>query len=160
MAEAIVSVSLELLDSILLPTAGFIGEQVRLVGDVDEEVDKLKNNLQAIQAVLLDADQKQMKNRAVRVWLNRLKDACYDVEDVLDEWNTEIMKLKIEGGYVHNALAPEKKVCCFFPSPCFGFKEVVLRHDIAVRITEINKKLDAIAKEKGDYNLNVISANE
>ncbi|XP_031250358.1 putative disease resistance protein RGA3 [Pistacia vera] len=160
MAEAVVSVSLELLDSILLPTAGFIGEQVRLVGDVDEEVDKLKNNLQAIQAVLLDANQKQMNNRAVRVWLNRLKDACYDVEDVLDEWNTEIMKLKIEGGYVHNAFAPKKKVCCLFPSPCFGFKEVVLRHNIAVRITEINKKLDAIAKEKGDYNLNVIPTNE
>ncbi|XP_031277836.1 putative disease resistance protein RGA4 [Pistacia vera] len=109
MAEAIVSVALELLDSILLPTAGFIGEHVRLVGDVEEEVDKLKNNLEAIQAVLLDADQKQMKNRAVRVWLNRLKDACYDVEDVLDEWKTEIIKLKIEGGYVHNALAPKKK---------------------------------------------------
>ncbi|XP_031276699.1 disease resistance protein RGA2-like [Pistacia vera] len=160
MAEAIVSVSLELLDSILLPTASFIAKQVRLVGDVDEEVEKLKNNLQAIQAVLLDADQKQMKNKAVRVWLNRLKDACYDVEDVLDEWNTEIMKLKIEGGYAHNALAPKKKVCCFFPSPCFGSKEVVLRRDIAVKITEINKELDAIDKEKDRYNLNVLPANE
>ncbi|XP_031247373.1 putative disease resistance protein RGA3 [Pistacia vera] len=70
------------------------------------------------------------------------------------------MKLKIEGGYDHNASAPKQKVLCFFPSPCFGFKEVVLRHDIAVKITEINIKLDAIAKEKGDYNLNVIPANE
>ncbi|XP_031277691.1 putative disease resistance protein RGA3 [Pistacia vera] len=161
MAEAIVSFALEQLASILSQQiSGFIGKQVSLVGDIEEEVDKLNHNLQAIQAVLLDADQKQMKNRAVRVWLNQLKEACYDVEDVLDEWNTEIMKLKIEGGYVHNALAPKKKVCCFFPSPCFGFKEVVLRRDIAVRITEINRKLDAIAKEKGDYNLNVIPANE
>ncbi|XP_031277692.1 putative disease resistance protein RGA3 [Pistacia vera] len=161
MAEAIVSFALEQLASILSQQiSGFIGEQVRLVGDIEEEVDKLTHNLQAIQAVLLDADQKQMKNRAVRVWLNRLKEACYDVEDVLDEWNTEIMKLKIEGGYGHNVLAPKKKVCCFFPSPCFGFKEVVLRRDIAVRITEINRKLDTIAKEKGDYNLNVIPTNE
>ncbi|XP_031282264.1 putative disease resistance protein RGA3 [Pistacia vera] len=101
-----------------------------------------------------------MKNEAVRVWLDRLKDVCYEVEDVLDEWNTAILKLRIEGGHDPNALAPKKKVCCFFPSHCFGFKEVVLRRDIAVKITDINKKLDAIAKEKNDYNLSEIQAIE
>ncbi|XP_044496623.1 putative disease resistance protein RGA3 [Mangifera indica] len=161
MAEAIVSFVLKQLGSILSEQAsGFIKKQVTLVGDVEEEVDKLTRHLRAIQAVLFDAEQKQMKEEAVRVWLHRLKDACYDVEDVLDEWNTAILKLRIEGGHDHNALAPKKKVCCFFPSPCLGFKEVVLRRDIAVKITDINKKLDVIAKEKSDYNLNVIMATE
>ncbi|XP_044496636.1 putative disease resistance protein RGA3 isoform X1 [Mangifera indica] len=161
MAEAIVSFALEQLGSILSEqTSGFIRKQVSLVGDVDEEVEKLTHNLEAIQAVLFDAEQKQMKDAAVRLWLHRLKDVCYEVEDVLDEWNTAILKLQIEGGQDHNALAPKKKVCCFFPSPCFGFKEVVLRHDIAVKITDINKKLDIIAKQKSDYSLNVKLANE
>ncbi|XP_044496549.1 putative disease resistance protein RGA1 [Mangifera indica] len=161
MAEAIVSFALKQLGSILSEQAsGYIRKQVSLVGDVDEEVDKLTNNLRAIQAVLFDAEQKQMKEEAVRVWLHRLKDVCYEVEDVLDEWNTAILKLQIERGQDHNALGPKKKVSCFFPSPCFGFKEVVLRRDIAVKITDINKKLDVIAKEKSDYNLNVIMAIE
>ncbi|XP_044496007.1 putative disease resistance protein RGA3 [Mangifera indica] len=161
MAEAIVSFVLKQLGSILSEQAsGFIKKQVSLVGDVEEEVDKLTHHLRAIQAVLFDAEQKQMKEEAVRVWLHRLKDVCYDMEDVLDEWHTAILKLRIEGGHDHNALAPKKKVCCFFPSPCFGFKEVLLRCDIAVKITDINKKLDAIAKEKNYYNLNVILAIE
>ncbi|XP_044480563.1 putative disease resistance protein RGA3 [Mangifera indica] len=161
MAEAIVSFVLKQLGSVPSEQAsGYITKQVSLVGDVDEEVEKLTHNLEAIQAVLFDAEQKQMKTAAVRLWLHRLKDVCYDVEDVLDEWNTAILKLRIEGGHDHNAIAPKKKVCCFFPFRCFGFKEVVLRRDIAIRITDINKKLDPIAKEKNDYNLNVIKAIE
>ncbi|XP_044480555.1 putative disease resistance protein RGA4 [Mangifera indica] len=161
MAEATVSFALEQLGSILFrKTSGFIIKLVCLVGDVEKEVDKLTHNLRAIQAVLVDAEQKQMKEEAVRVWLYRLKDVCYEVDDVLDEWNTAILKLRIEAGHDHNALVPKKKVCCFFLSPWFGLKKVVLRRNIAVKITDINKKLDVIAKEKSDYNLNVILANE
>ncbi|XP_031276889.1 putative disease resistance protein RGA3 [Pistacia vera] len=161
MAEAIVSFALEQLGSILSQqTSSFIGKHVSLVGDVEEEVDKLTRNLRAIEAVLFDAETKQMKEAAVRLWLDHLKDVCYEVEDVLDEWNTAILKLRIERGHDHNALAPKKKVCCFIPSPCFGFKEVVLRRDIAVKIKNTNKKLDVIVKEKNDYHLNVILAIE
>ncbi|XP_044496546.1 putative disease resistance protein RGA3 [Mangifera indica] len=98
MAEAIVSLVLKQLGSVLSEQAsGCIGKQVSLVWDVDEEVEKLTHNLEAIQAVLFDAEQKQIKNAAVRLWLHRLKDVCYDVDDVLDEWNTAILKLRIEG---------------------------------------------------------------
>ncbi|XP_031269772.1 putative disease resistance protein RGA1 [Pistacia vera] len=158
MAEAIVSFALDQLASILSQQ---IGKQVNLVGDVDEQVDKLTHSLRAIRAVLFEEEQKQMKDEAVRVWLDRLKDVCYDVEDVLDEWNTAIIKLQFEGGHdSHNALAPQKKVRSFFPFPCFGFKEVVLRCDIATKINEINEKLDAVATQKDMYSLNKIQVVE
>ncbi|KAF2307991.1 hypothetical protein GH714_034136 [Hevea brasiliensis] len=39
-----------------------------------------------IKAVLLDAEEKQVTNNDVRVWLIKLKDVLYDAEDVLDEF--------------------------------------------------------------------------
>ncbi|XP_044497255.1 putative disease resistance protein RGA4 [Mangifera indica] len=149
MADAIVNLALEQLVQI---TAKKITEGVRLVGNVENEVEKLRSNLEAIQAVLLDAEERQMKgDRAVRRWLDQLKDTSYDMEDVLDEWNTEIMKLQVEGD-LKDAPAPKQKVPSFFLCSCFGIKQVVLRRDIAQKIKELNKKLDIIAKEKDTYN--------
>ena len=59
---------------------------------VKKQVDKLKSNLDDIQYVLEDADRKQVKEKAVKGWLDKLKDVCYDMDDVLDEWSTEILR--------------------------------------------------------------------
>ncbi|XP_031263375.1 putative disease resistance protein RGA3 [Pistacia vera] len=158
MAEAIISAVLEQLISI---TAGGIQEgiqEVRLVVGVDEEVKKLRSNLEDIEAVLVDAEERQVKEKTVTLWLDRLKHASYDIEDVLDEWNYAMLKQQIEG--VEYAAVPKKKVCFFFPSSCFSFKQVslrqvVLRHDIAMKIKEVNENLDVIAKQKDRYKFNV-----
>ncbi|XP_044497211.1 putative disease resistance protein RGA4 [Mangifera indica] len=150
MADAIVNLALE---QLLQITTQNIGEEVRLVGNVENEVEKLRSNLEAIQTVLLDAEERQMKgDRAVRRWLDKLKDISYDIEDVLDEWNTEIMRLQVEGD-LDDAPAPKQKVPSFFPCSCFGIKQVVLRRDIAQKIKELNEKLDIIAEEKNKYSL-------
>ena len=93
-AEAIVSAVTEQLTSII---GREIQQEVRLVVGVDKEVKKLTSNFQAIQAVLVDAEQRQVKETTVRVWLDKLKSVSYDVDDVLDEWNSAILKLQIEG---------------------------------------------------------------
>ncbi|XP_044496571.1 putative disease resistance protein RGA3 [Mangifera indica] len=129
-----------------------IKEEVRLVGNVKKEVKQLQSNLEAIQAVLPDAEERQMKgDRAVRRWLDQLKDTSYDMEDVLDEWNTEITKLQVEGD-LEDAPAPMLKVLSLFLCSCFGIKQVVLRRDIAQKIKELNEKLDIIARERDAYN--------
>ncbi|KAH9750910.1 hypothetical protein KPL71_014068 [Citrus sinensis] len=50
-------------------------------------------------------------------------------------------------------LAPQrkKKVCSCFPATCFGFKQIFIRHDIAVKIQEINEELDDIAIQKDKF---------
>ncbi|KAH9751750.1 hypothetical protein KPL71_014418 [Citrus sinensis] len=79
------------------------------------------------------------------------------MEDVLEEWPTARLKLQIEGVDDDNALAlaPHKKtVCSFFRavSNCFRtFKQLSLRHDIAVKIREINEKLDDVASQKDRF---------
>ncbi|KAH9689100.1 hypothetical protein KPL70_015354 [Citrus sinensis] len=126
-------------------------EQVKLVMGVGKEVKKLNSNLRAIQAVLHDAENRQVKEETVRLWLDQLRDACYDIEDVLGEWNT------------NDALDPNKKVCSFFPTTsCFACEPIVLRRDIDLKIKEINETLDDIAKQKDMFGfaVNVIKSNE
>ncbi|KAK3219900.1 hypothetical protein Dsin_013870 [Dipteronia sinensis] len=135
MAGAIVSDVLEQLISII---AMETNQQVRLVVGVKKEIKKLTSNFQAIQAVLLDAERRGLKEMAARDWLDKLKSASYDMDDVLDEWNTAILK---------------KKVCLFLPSPGFCFKQVGLRRDIALKIKRINKNIDSIAREKDMFNI-------
>ncbi|XP_024039286.1 disease resistance protein RGA2-like [Citrus clementina] len=156
MAHALVSSLLDQLNSIAQ-------EKWRLLTGVEQEVGKLTTNLQAIQAVLEDAEQRQMKQgRAVTLWLDQLRDASYDMEDVLEEWITETRKLQLdEGGDDDddddndNAFVTLlTKVCSFFPAAknCFGgFKQLSLRHDIAVKIREISEKLDDIATRKDRF---------
>ncbi|KAK9214048.1 hypothetical protein WN944_006034 [Citrus x changshan-huyou] len=45
----------------------------------------------------------------------------------------------------------KKKVCSCFPATCFGFKQIFIRHDIAVKIQEINEELDDIAIQKDKF---------
>ncbi|KAH9751758.1 hypothetical protein KPL71_014425 [Citrus sinensis] len=153
MAHAIVSSLLDQLKSIAQDQ---VKEKWRLVTGVEQEVGKLTTNLQVIQAVLEDAEQRQMKqDKAVTLWLDQLRDASYDMEDVLEEWITETRKLQLdEGGDDDDALAlapPKKKVCSFFRAASNylgGFKQLILRDDVAVKISEISEKLDGIATRK------------
>ncbi|CAK9140020.1 unnamed protein product [Ilex paraguariensis] len=56
-----------------------------------DEIQKLKSTFTAIQAVLQDAEAKQTKSKALQDWLSKLKDAAYDVDDILDEFETEAL---------------------------------------------------------------------
>ncbi|CAB4267260.1 unnamed protein product [Prunus armeniaca] len=93
MAEALVSVLLEQLASITLQQ---IEEEVRLVVGVDQEVENLIGHLQAVQGVLQDAEERQVKEANVKNWLYNLKDVSYQINDVLDEWHTAILKHHME----------------------------------------------------------------
>ncbi|KAI3417737.1 uncharacterized protein J3R85_014186 [Psidium guajava] len=49
-------------------------EEIQLVCGVKDDREKLKNTLKMIQDVLADAEQRQIKEAAVRRWLSELKD--------------------------------------------------------------------------------------
>ncbi|OMP10391.1 putative disease resistance protein RGA4-like protein [Corchorus olitorius] len=72
-----------------------IGRGVTLVVDVRKEAQKLKTTLHTIKAVVVDAERRQVKEEAVNLWLEELKSTSYDMDDLLDEWNTCILKSQI-----------------------------------------------------------------
>ncbi|KAH7547525.1 putative disease resistance protein RGA3 [Ziziphus jujuba] len=160
MAEYLVSSILEQLGSI---TRGWLEEKVKLIKGVEETVEKLQSNLQGIRAVLEDAEKKQLNDASVRDWLEKLKEVSFDMDDVLDEWVASILKSEIdpaERGKNDDVLYSKNEVCFSMPS-CFCFpriKRLSLRHNIAVKIKELNDRLDLIANEKDRYSFNSVDA--
>uniref|UniRef100_A0A2N9GQ19 Rx N-terminal domain-containing protein n=1 Tax=Fagus sylvatica TaxID=28930 RepID=A0A2N9GQ19_FAGSY len=153
MAEGIVT---DLMKQLVSITARQAEQEIRLVVGIDEEVQKLESNLQTVKAVLSDAEKRQVTDETVKLWLEKLKDTCYEMDDVVDEWNTAMIKSEIQKEEENAEDAPVvmKKVCSFFPSTSCRFRQVdklVLRHDIAYKIKELNGKLDEIVREKGLY---------
>ncbi|XP_031263635.1 putative disease resistance protein RGA3 [Pistacia vera] len=147
MAEALVSFILEQLASIARQQ---IEQQWTLVVGVDDNVCKLTSNFQSIMAVLEDAESRQFKDRAVRDWLDKLKEASYDLDDVLDEWNTSIGKIQLKE--VRNASKPMiTKVCSLIPCYSFCFRKVILPCAIARKIKSLNKTIDVIVTEKNRF---------
>ena len=124
---------------------------------VAKEIEMLKSNLVAIRAVLTDAERKHMQG-TIKLWLAKLKGISYDIDDVLDEWSTAILRLQIEGDDCASKL--KRKVRSFILSACFCSRDVCFRHDIATKIIKLNERLDIIAKEKDRYNLSFKAMNK
>ncbi|XVF79435.1 hypothetical protein PTKIN_Ptkin14bG0223000 [Pterospermum kingtungense] len=151
MAESVISIVMEQLASITIDQAA---QAFKLVSEVDEEVGNLTSNLQAIKAVLEDAEERQVKDEAVKHWLDKLKDVSYDIDDVLDEWNTAILKRQIEQEATRDVDVPLHNKVRFFStlSSWFSVRKVVLRREIALKIEKLNRRLAVIANERSRYN--------
>ncbi|RHN66164.1 putative P-loop containing nucleoside triphosphate hydrolase, leucine-rich repeat domain, L [Medicago truncatula] len=57
---------------------------------------QLQATLLVLQAVLDDAEEKQINNRAVKQWLDDLKDALFDAEDLLNQISYDSLRCKVE----------------------------------------------------------------
>ncbi|XP_050285819.1 putative disease resistance protein RGA3 [Quercus robur] len=154
MAGVLVSALLEQLASIAV---GEAEQEIKLVVGVDQEVRKLEDNLRMIQAVLEDAEKRQMTEAAVKLWLGKLKNTFYLMDDVLDEWNTELIKARIqeeekEEENAENFHARKKTKVSFsmIPSPSSWLRPVhklSMRDSFAHEIKDLSGKLDELFKE-------------
>ncbi|XP_048127771.1 putative disease resistance protein RGA3 [Rhodamnia argentea] len=121
-------------------------EEIQLVCGVKDDREKLKNTLEMIQEVLADAEQKQTKNEAVRRWLSKLKDFCYDAEDVLDEFEAVALWRRARSTE-RSTLRRKVRYLSSGPSnSIFQFKT-------AHKMKELRKRLDGINEEKTQFNL-------
>ncbi|KAL6297254.1 hypothetical protein ACE6H2_005396 [Prunus campanulata] len=154
MADALISMLLERLAS---TTYEYIEGELKHVLNVKEDVEKFTATVEVIQAVLEDAEQRQVTEASVKIWLDKLKDISYQMVDVLDEWNTDILKQQVEKQEREgdpNALVTKKKVRFSSFSRCFCFgkvSRVILRLDIALKIKDLNDKLTEIYEERKKY---------
>ncbi|KAL4291333.1 hypothetical protein GQ457_14G006700 [Hibiscus cannabinus] len=145
MAEALVSGVFERLTSISLQVAE---NGVRLVVGINEDVEKIGSTLRTIRAVLADAEKRQVKEHAVKLWLHNLQNVAYDIEDVLDGWSTAILRSQMEES--RTSSSSTFSVSCLAPSGN-SIPRLVRRRNVAVKIKELNERLQVIAKEKDDF---------
>ncbi|KAK9938398.1 hypothetical protein M0R45_015140 [Rubus argutus] len=68
----------------------------RLKGVNTKVLEKWTTTLTAIDAVLNDAEEKQLTDKGVKLWLDDLRDLAYDVEDLLDIFATKMLQRRIE----------------------------------------------------------------
>ncbi|KAL4601267.1 hypothetical protein ACB092_11G259400 [Castanea dentata] len=70
-------------------------QEVALIWGVNDEINKLKETVSTISAVILDAEAKQHGSEVIKLWLKRLKDAMCDADDLLDEISTEALRREV-----------------------------------------------------------------
>ncbi|XP_034701515.1 putative disease resistance RPP13-like protein 1 [Vitis riparia] len=100
---------------------------------------KLRIKLLAVQVVLDDAEAKQLTKSAVKDWLDTLKDAVYDAEDLLDDITTEALRCKMESD-AQTSATQVRDITSASLNP-FG-------EGIESRVEEITDKLEYLAQEK------------
>ncbi|KAI6693465.1 hypothetical protein NL676_021175 [Syzygium grande] len=124
----------------ILKLAGSITlSEIQLVRGARDELDSLKDTIETIRAVLLDAEKQQWHNNQVKLWLARLKDVLYDVQDLLDDVATEDLRRKVTPG---NKMS--KAVRVFFSKS----NQPAHRRKVAKEIQELRKRLDRIKKDR------------
>ncbi|XVE78893.1 hypothetical protein DITRI_Ditri14bG0014900 [Diplodiscus trichospermus] len=104
---------------------------------------KLEATLLSVNAVLDDAEGKQIVNQNVKKWLNELKDAVYDAEDLLDELATEARRSKQEARFQTSST----KVWNFW-SPLNPFQK-----RIESKLLEILERVEYLERQKGILSL-------
>ena len=86
-------------------------QQINLAyGDVETELENIKNTVFTIQAVLLDAEKQVSHNNEVKDWLNKLRDVLLDADDVLDDLSTEDSRYRMMTG---NKMTKEVRIFFF-----------------------------------------------
>ncbi|KAM7259667.1 hypothetical protein ACFE04_015408 [Oxalis oulophora] len=127
-------------------------DEISSAWDVKTDLQKLKATLLTIQAVLLDAEEQQAHSRVLRDCLYKLKNVCYDIEDVLDLFEVETLTKQVIAE--HGSF--QTKVHCLFSSS----NTLVVTFKLAHQIKNIQKNLDEIALEKSQFNLREIAGNQ
>lgn len=61
-----------------------IGEQVMMMCGFKEDLEDVKDMLESMAAVLKDAERRSVTEESVLLWLKRLKNAAYDISDMLN----------------------------------------------------------------------------
>ena len=148
-------------------------QELLLIVRVDDELQDLQYNFKMVEAMLNKFEERRLRDDAVKLWYDKLEDAYYMMDDVLDTWKTAKIKLQIqkeeEGDKAAHSNAPAplekkmKKVWSFFPSPSCCFRQidnVSVRHEVGHKIKKLNETLAHILKVKHEFGIDLNSQPE
>ena len=110
---------------------------------VEDELEKIKNTVSTIHAVLKDAVEQQSHNHQGKDWLEKLNDAVYDADDLLSEFSTEATRRSMVRG---DKVVKEVRTCFSCSNP------LAFRYKMSRKIKAMRQKLNAIAEDKNKFN--------
>ncbi|PQM38878.1 putative disease resistance protein [Prunus yedoensis var. nudiflora] len=138
MAEAVVSLVLESIRDFAIQEALFSS-------GVSRQVEAAQTELQLIQGFLKDSDARQGQDETVRIWVAKIRDASYDLEDVIQTYGLKVDSKKQETGLTNVF----KRIACIF-------KEGVDVHRIGKEIENITTRISDMRSNLQKYNIKEI----
>ncbi|AES87142.1 putative P-loop containing nucleoside triphosphate hydrolase, leucine-rich repeat domain, L [Medicago truncatula] len=123
---------------------GKLGSVVVESWNMRDDLQKLVENMSEIKAVVLDAEEQQgANNHQVQLWLEKLKDALDDADDLLDDFNTEDLRRQVMTNH-----KKAKKVRIFFSSS----NQLLFSYKMVQKIKELSKRIEALNFDKRVFN--------
>ncbi|XP_056161666.1 putative disease resistance protein RGA1 [Syzygium oleosum] len=132
MAEAaIVSIVGKIITNLVTQSLDKVGK----LWGVKHELEVLGDTVSTLRAVLDDAEKQSHQSGQIQVWLEKLKEAFYDAQDVLEEFNIEATRRELRG---HNTMIKEVKA--FFSSS----NQLAFKLKMSYKIRAARERIEAI----------------
>ncbi|TYJ12456.1 hypothetical protein E1A91_A11G351800v1 [Gossypium mustelinum] len=152
--EAALSGFLDLLVGKSLDSAlNFVADHNQL----HQQLKQWQSILPDIQAVLDDAEEKQIKNMGVKKWLEDLQDLAYDVDDILDEFAYEEFRFNLQDTQAQARPSKIRKfildriIRSIFPPTSFQFKNSMI-----TKVKDITDRLNSLTTRRSSLGLSEI----
>lgn len=107
-----------------------IRQEGQLLTGIEEEIDWIKNEFQAMVGFLKDVDSRQGRDENVRAWTGEVRSLVYDAEDVIDKFLTRRSML---GWNV--------------------IKQIRIRHQVVSRIRRIRNMVVEVKERRKRYGI-------
>ncbi|XP_058089102.1 disease resistance protein RPM1-like [Magnolia sinica] len=134
MAESVAGFLLEKLSALLT-------QEASLLWGVRTEVKEINLELENMRAFLRDADRRKDSNEGLRTWVGQVRDATYEVEDIIDE-------------FVYRMDRPQRGGFRGFPLNTITLlRNTRYRHRFATELQDLKRRIAAISMRKDQYNL-------
>ncbi|KAM1413386.1 hypothetical protein ACFXTO_025990 [Malus domestica] len=136
MAEAVVS--------FVAVRLGYFIQEAKFLYGVGDIVDRAQTELQFMRSFLKNADKRQEHDETLRIWIAKIVDAAYDLEDVVEAYTLKAV-LKRRGGITITL----KRFSCIL-------KEGVDLHKIGTEIENITTRISNLRSSLETFNLREI----
>ncbi|XP_057957438.1 putative disease resistance protein RGA3 [Malania oleifera] len=138
-------------EEVLKKVGSLASEEIKLAWGFKGELKNLEGSLKMIQAVLHDAQKRQVREETVQIWLKDLEEIAYDAEDVLTEFSYEMLRRQVE---IQNQVMEKVRYFCSFFSP------IVFRIKMAHKVRNVNISLEKSKNDANSFGLILMSSKD
>ncbi|KAF8038131.1 hypothetical protein BT93_B0864 [Corymbia citriodora subsp. variegata] len=135
MAEAVISIGGSILANLITQAL----EKVGNLACVERELQELGSTVSMLHAVLDHAEQQYHQSPEIKDWVGKLKEAFYEAQDMLEEFNIEVMRRELRG---NNKMI--KEVRTFFSSS----NQLAFALKMCRKVTALRKRMQVLEAEK------------
>ncbi|KAL6326905.1 hypothetical protein AAG906_012181 [Vitis piasezkii] len=115
---------------------------------VESTLEDWRKTLLHLQAVVNDAEQKQIKDTAVKMWLDDLKALAYDIEDVLDEFDSEARRRSLVEGSGQTSTSKVRKLIPNFHFSGVRFNDKIDESEVYGRDADKEKIMELLLSDE------------